>query len=373
MKQKFFLMAMSGLALAACTQVENVPEVHSNNAIGFENVVNKNSRAVTGDLTINNFDLFSVYGYYVVEGKESTPVLVFDGTPVNKVADTEAGAGKYKWTYSPERFWNPGAEYFFYAYSCADVAMTPEEDYKFGKPVLDLTQNKTEDRALDIQNYVCTPDHQHDLIVAKNEGMKGMEKTADVSIKRTVAFKFEHALSKINVVFTSKFPVGYDIIISDVKIVNYYDKADFDFDHMQWKNRTIAETTPSIPLGISKGGTVTSQTMKEDGTYDATSVTTDAVFMIPMNYSQDDANNKDACVDLQFTIDVQQNGVSFLNRNLKAQWQPNWQKGTAYTYYVDLGGKEAQLEPIVFESTQDMADPGSWGANQRVDMTFSLN
>ncbi len=365
MKQKLFLLAASTLALAACTQVEDVPEV--TNAIGFENVVSKPSRAVTGDLTQNNFDMFSVYGYYTQEGKEANPVEVFNNVPVTKsVTD-----GVTSWNYDNTRYWNPDATYFFYAYSCADVAL--DETGKFGSALLDLKgQNDVAGRALEIQSYLCNHEHQHDLIVAKNEGMIGQEKSSNgVSINRRVGFRFEHALSKINAVFTSKFPVGYDMVISDVKIVNYYDKGDFDFATMTWGNRTMTqgETSTSIALAIPNGGNITSQAKDPAET---TSVTTNPVFMLPMKYNEDDSNNKTAAVELQFTIDLQQNGTSFLSRNLKAVWQPNWQKGTAYTYYVDLGGDEAQLEAIVFESTQDMADPGTWGEAQRVEMTFSL-
>ncbi len=361
MKQYLFLAALSGLALVSCTQVDDVPEVSEYNAIGFENVVGKNTRAVTGDMTVNNFDLFSVTGYYTQEGKENNPVKVFDEQIVEK------NNSDSKWYYSPVQHWIPGSTYYFYAYSCADVKL--EESGQFGTTLLDLNQSASEDRALEIQNFVCNDLHQHDLIVAKNEKMVGMEKTADLTVTRNVAFKFEHALSKINAVFTSKFPVGYDLTVSDVKIVNYYDKADFDFDPMNWKNRAQTAPSQSIALDITKGQDVTSMAADPKNT---TSVTTGSIFMIPMEYSKDDENNKTASVEIQFTVTVKQNGIEYLTRKVKGVWQPTWQKGWAYTYYIELGGDELQLEPITFESSSDMAEPNNWGDSQRVNMTFSL-
>ncbi len=363
MKQKFFLVALSGLALAACTQVEDVPEVR-NNAIGFTNVVNKNSRAVTGDLSLNNFDLFSVYGYFVAPDKENHPVQVFAGDIVSKVTDTEGEEGATKWTYSPERYWNPGASYYFYAYSCADVAL----DNTYGSLLLDLTQTTTADRALEINNYKCDATHQHDLIVAKNEGLVGQEKGNGVIVNRTVNFTFEHALSKINAEFTNAFPQGYDIVVSNVKLVNFYDQAGFDFAPLDWKDFTQTAPNKSVELAIAKG---TDTAIKDPDPDKCVSVVTGSAFMIPMNYVNGDPNNKDAHAELHFTVQVKQGNDIFLERNLKGTWQPNWKKGTAYTYHIDIAGTTALLEPIVFASTQNMSD-NSWGTPERVEMVFSM-
>lgn len=361
MKQNLFLVALGSLALAACSQVDDVPETNENYAIGFESAVGKNSRAVTGDLDADKFNNFTVYGYYTEEGV-SSPALLFKDQVVSKNSEG-------KWTYSPTRFWVPDATYFFYAYSCADDPLNTE---KYGTLAFDYSnQDNTADRALEIQNYVCNSDHQHDLIVAKNEGMKGMEKTASSTIKREVALKFEHALSKINVEFTSSLPGEYEVLISDVKLVNYYDKATFDFGGpntntmLGWRDRSKSGNT-SIDIA-----TVKDQDVIVPGNAEKAKVSTNSVFMIPMKYDEDDTQNKTATVDLLFTITLKLNDQIYLTRNLKGTWQPNWQRGTGYTYKIDLGGEEAQLEPIVFEMAQDLSD-ASWGTPQNVTMTFSL-
>ncbi len=355
MKQNLFLVALSGLALASCSQVDDVLEVHQNNAIGFESVVGKNTRAVSGDLNKDNFDQFMVHGYYTEEDV-TTPNEIFKDQVVNKGADGN-------WTYTPQRFWIPDATYYFYAYSCSDDPL--KEDY--GKLVMDTqTQDNDADRALEIQNYVCNNEHQHDLVVAKDEGKKGMEKTATASIKRKVALKFDHALSKINVEFTSNIPGDYDVVISDVKIVNYYDKATFDYAPMAWRD-FIKTGSTTIDLASNKGDATI-----VPGDAEKSSVTTNPVFMLPMNYTSDDPNNPSATVDLFFTVTLKKNnGQVYSTRVLKGTWQPVWEQGTAYTYHIELDGDVLQFEPIVFETTQDLSD-SSWGTTQNVTMVFSF-
>ncbi len=353
MKQNLFLVALGSLALAACTQVEDVPETNANNAIGFESVVGKNTRAVSGDLTQKNFDQFYVWSYYT-EDDVPSPVEIFSNQLVTKGTDG-------LWTYTPQRFWIPDATYYFYAYSCSDDPLNSD----YGKLVMDTKgQSETADRALEIQGYVCNDVHQHDLVVSKDEGKKGMEKNASVTIKRSVALKFEHALSKINVEFTSTLPGGYAVEISDVKLVNYYDKATFDYAPMEWRDFVKTGST-TIDLVPDKGEGVILPNAED------AKVTTNPVFMIPMIYNTDDPNNLTASVDLLFTVTLKQNDQVYSVRNLKGTWQPTWSKGTGYTYHIELGGSVLQFEPIVFETSEDLSE-GSWGTPQNVTMTFSF-
>ncbi len=367
MKQNLFLAALGCLALTACSQVDEVPETHSSRAIGFNGVVGKNTRAVDGDLTLNNFNNFAVYGYYTENGLP--PFQIFDGDIVTR--QTDADGNTTGWKYDNTRYWIPNAEYYFYAYSCADVALSNT----YGQLLLNLNKDLASDRALEIQNYLVSADHQHDLIVAKNEGLKGQEKGSDLTtVNRTVAFTFEHALSKINIQFSSKFPKGYDITVSDVKLVGYYDMGTFDFDQMEWKNRTKttdtnAGTNTSIDLKIPSGKEIIP--LSSAVTKDPEEGKTASVFMLPMLYDKDDANNTSATVELLFTIKMKQGNNEYLVRNLKGIWQPQWKKGTAYQYTVELGGDEAQLEAIVFETYQEMNN-ASWGTTQSVKMNFSL-
>ncbi|MDE6403321.1 MAG: hypothetical protein K2K86_05905, partial [Muribaculaceae bacterium] len=60
MKKQFFWLALGVSTLCACTETDVIEESSvQSNAIGFENVIRKTTRAeVTGDLDQDGFDLF---------------------------------------------------------------------------------------------------------------------------------------------------------------------------------------------------------------------------------------------------------------------------------------------------------------------------
>ncbi|MDE6338707.1 MAG: fimbrillin family protein, partial [Muribaculaceae bacterium] len=212
MKKQFFYLALGATALSACTSEEVVDvSQRQGNTIGFETAVMKPSRADAqlGDLTVENLDKFMVYGFYTKDGQSANPIQVFGGDAVTK----QNGS----WTYSGTRFWVPDATYSFFAYSCADVAL----DNNYGTVGLDLNATGA-DRQLIITNYRSDAFHNHDLIYAQNKEIKALAKTeANANPNPNVSFKFSHILTKIDAVFTSEFSSDYDIVIKDVRIVNF--------------------------------------------------------------------------------------------------------------------------------------------------------
>ncbi len=101
MKKHFFFLAAGALALSACTSEEVEHVSIQSNPISFENAVMKQSRAVSGDLTNENFDKFWVFGFYTQADKEANPIQIFSEDAVIKSKDTG------EWSYSGTRFWVP--------------------------------------------------------------------------------------------------------------------------------------------------------------------------------------------------------------------------------------------------------------------------
>lgn len=354
MKKHLFYLALGAVTLSACTSEEVVDVSTQTNAIGFENAVMKQSRAdaQNGDLTVDNLDKFLVYGFYTKENQEANPVQVFGGDAVTKQGSS--------WVYSGTRFWVPEATYSFFAYSCADVAL----DNKYGTVGLELNTTGA-DRQLHISQFRCDESHNHDLIYAQAKGIKSKPRTAaNQNPNQNVAFKFEHILTKIDAVFTSEFSSDYDVVIKDVKIVNFrnmgnYTKTSGWFDVIRKEDNSSMQLKFPTAEGVANSAQTQAEKPK-----------TNYYYVLPYSYQFSD-------VQLNFTLELYKgkNHTSdnlVLSRNMQGHWSPNWQIGYYYTYNVTLTGTVANLQPIVFEVAQDM---NGWtsGTSTATDIIFSAN
>ncbi len=354
MKKTIFFLAGCALALTGCTSTEVQEEGVQSNAIGFQNVVGKESRAMDN----NTLKHFYVYGYYTKAGSV-TPVSVFDGTEVYKLDAVDATTNS-QWKYDDTRYWVPDMTYYFYAYSCEDGAFATGK----GEPVMSVEGTDVDTRALKINNFVCDSEHQHDLIFAESGAI-----TAKETGNNKVPFTFKHILSRLNVVFSSEFAAGYEITVSNARLLYFANQGDYshrptptwsDVRYTVSDQKDIAPVSFSIPAD----GNVC---YAANGDTPAKNVTTGYVYAIPYNYP--DGDN----VRIAFTIEVKsENGETVLSRAMTGTWSPNWVMGTAYTYNIKITGTAAKLEPIVFETAESMDDwtPGTTNA---VNMTFSAN
>lgn len=364
-KSIYFLAAGCALALSACTSEDVVQEnVRQSGAIGFQSVVGKATRAIDSK---NDLNRFQVYAYYQpsVEGVTGDPVQVFGGEAVNRTNDT--------WSYTNTRYWIPGAQYYFYAFSCDNTALNS------GTAVMNLSADNTNARALRITDYLCNNDHNHDLVVASNIALVGKEASGDAAnpANDKVKFTFKHALTKINVVFSSDFASGYNIEISDVKVTNVRDKGNYSFASSLWSNqgKTKLENDAEGDYGtsVSFEGFVDNGNIASKDANDASKdvkATTTSRFVLPYSYQTE------GDVKLRFNIDVKDAATNqtILSREMAGSWAPNWQAGFSYTYNVTITGTTTALEPIVFETQTNMGFTDfTTGSTSSVEMTFSAN
>lgn len=358
MKKSFLYLAAGALALTACTSEEVLDEssIHSN-AIGFENVVSKQTRAT--EITNGTFNEFGVFGYYVLDANPNHGILVFNNETV-----TRDGDGSTNWTYNTPRYWVPEATYYFYAYSCGGIKLG--EDY--GNFSMDVTKSTQEDRAFKITNYICDNTHQHDLLFAKNEGPR---KTDNSPVK----FKFAHILTKIDAKFFSDLAPEYTIEISNVRISNIRNKGDYSSAEVKWINQTRFNTAnpddekpiPSVilpegkePLVACKGGKLTPAVgSTEEIEVPAKEPKTSCAFVMPYTYI-DDTN----VVTISFTATIKKdNDIVLSGLYMSGTWKPTWLMGYQYTYNIKIGGSTAGLNAIIFQTDAEAIDDWNKGTD----------
>lgn len=374
MKKSIYLIAASALALTACTSEEVVFEGSQSNAIGFENVVDKQSRSTATEVTGSDLKHFSVFGYYTNPNTPTQAILVFNDELVTK-GEKE---GQTVWNYTNTRYWVPGANYCFYAYSCGDIKL----DSKFGHFAMDVTKSMQDQRVLKIEDYVCDETHQHDLIYASKEGVSAQTDPQDPNTViggTDVAFKFDHLLAKIDTRFRSKFAPEYTVEIKNVTASNIRNVGNYDPKNNGW-NQTPVRVPMKVgenkteqpyvvlhdgnPIIAQKGGVIKDVAGNET-TVDALEPTSDFAFVLPYAYTG-------AEVKLSFEMTLKKDGVTVLSRVLSGSWTPTWQQGHWYTYTIDITGDATNLSPIMFTTEIDPITGWSSGETPS-DITFSAN
>lgn len=355
MKRNLFYFAASALVLAGCTS-ENVVEdvAKKNNAICFENVVNKVTRV--DDITGDNLKQFNVFGFYVNPNDEFSAYEIFDDVLVTRDG--------LDWSYTDEegnglRYWLTGNKYYFYAYNCGNAEKLSSQ---YGTFSLDMDNSKeltAKERVLIINKYICDHTHQHDLIYASNvggsnyEGIQALE-----SGNAAVALQFRHILSKVNAKFTSKFPEEYKVFIKNVSfqnirnVGNYHPvtgwqevKRESEMPYINLSTTTTDEEGKPTNISIVNGTDKLGRQL---------SATTDTGVVIPWGYQGDSAEEGvDNKVYLTFDIEVTNQGKTVLTRSLKAILNPTWLPGYFYTYNIELSGSSTNMDAIIFTTATD--------------------
>lgn len=348
MMKKILLSSLTcALALSACTSEEVINVSPQSNAITFKNVVNKNSRA----LDSGSFNQFYVYGYYTKGNDLNTRFNIFTDTPVSKTGNT--------WSSAINRYWVPGANYSFYAFSCEnnDIAAS------YGGASVGLN-----DGIFRI-NYTChsTSGNSHDLLFASNLGIQGKDDNNE-----TVSLQFRHILSKVSLQFVSDFPDGYQVEITDISLSDFENMGTFTANTTtnsdgEWSAIKYDENNVNSFSLTAMNGNITSSGKEP--------VETSACFMIPNNYNA--GSGGDNPVKIKFKIrlinpNLGSGNQTIASNTLIGSWHPKWRQGTHYVYTVHLSGNEAGMEQIKFNvGVNDWNNPGT--DNQPETINISLD
>lgn len=316
MKKSCFALMTAAIALSSCTNTDVIDEsgYNATSAIGFNTLVSKNARAIEN----TNFTKFFVFGTYK-QLTASQLITVFNGTEVTKTDNV--------WGYDDLRFWVPGAQYTFAAYGVDNDALPEGCRANLG----------ANDGVLNLNGFLSDGNNQRDLVYAKTTTITGKESNNDV-----VSFDFKHILSKLNFVFKSGFPAGFDVKVSNVRLHNVRNIGNFMGKDLVWEevSRKPENNVPDIKPTYEQN--IVSAV---NGTEEEKTITSEWVYVIPFSY---EAKN----VDILFDIDVTNAGQPVLGKNnLKGTWAPKWEKNNSYTYTITINGDAAGLEPIEFAGT----------------------
>lgn len=322
--KKVLLLSAAVLAMTACSNTDVIEEgaLQQTNAIGFQSMVNKGSRA----LDATSFNNFYVFGSYVMPTSTSH-ISIFNGEAVSKSGDT--------WSYTNPRYWVKDGKYQFYAYSNDNSALVSGEGTAdFGTTGI-----------LNINNYVADATHQKDLIFAKSTSYTGKETGND-----PVSLEFSHALARIMVTFKSNFPAGYNLKISDVKVNGLYTTGNYRSEDGEAAHAwTIANSSAPTTGHVAPAWNGTDVAKAAEGNVEAQDAKTAFAYVIPNNYG----NQK--IVSIEFDMHVTHGDVAILGRKMKVNWAPVWASNHQYNYNITINGNAAGLEPIEFT-----ANIGDW-------------
>lgn len=354
MKKSLFFLAAGAMALSACTSEEVIEDVvQKQNAISFENVVNKLSRADVEELTATELKHFSVFGYYITPNEDGT-VNTESTTAIPVFENVLVTRNEYStWGYASDpRYWVPGGRFFFYAYSCGNTNKL-QADGAYGTFGFNMENGKTiNERALMINGYICDNTHQHDLIYASNTGVDGNGIVAGpAGSNKTVGLAFKHILSKVSAQFSSKFPAGYTVEVSNVSIQGIYNTGNYNPNAAQgWQDQSKSTTFPYVDLYKTSDVDTNPITVVNELDKDGKQVykSTNSAFVMPRAY-----NEGDPMVSIQFNVKVLNKNQAVLNQLMTASFKPTWQAGYKYVYSIDLSGSAAGLQAIAFTIVTD--------------------
>ena len=307
MNKRILTVAVAALALAACSENETV-EVATNRAIGFENFVDKATRA---EMTTTELQ---TTGFVVFGGSEDTKDLFND-------VDVTYNNG---WTYTDTKYWMYNKTYKFAAYAPINDAITTEAENAW-----DYTNNNL--------TFTVKTDENAQLDVVYDEAAEVV--VEDELPTAPVAFTFEHIMSKLNFVIKRGADIETDatlVIKGGVKVAGTVNMQG-TYNGTAW--------TPTSETATTFNGVTTDVNI--DNTAGSGNIGT--LYVIPQQLANADG------IKVTFTaalmVDDQQIGTD-TELTATISGAINWQQGYVYTYTAEIN--QSNIEggnPIEFTGT----------------------
>jgi hypothetical protein len=384
--KKIVLLGIAATALLTACSNDDVVEVKTTSAIGFNTFVNNATRTVTGEVTKANIDEFAVWGFTTPSGGSATQI--FNAEAVTRAKDGETWGD---WDYKNTQYWVSGNAYTFSAISPVPTSSNGIS-YAIGTGVPSGTISFTQDELA-----------QRDLVYAYATA------TGKASDNAVVGFNFNHLLSRVALKVTNSSTNAQNtvLVISNVKLkgalasgdfvtTNYtstsaYDISGDTFKGFTWSN--LGSANKDIYLGtkdVTYPNTATGNVTVATSTYGVKpSSTTQSgwSYIIPIEDSSSTAK-----YTITFDVEVYQavsdeagaTGVSYIRypQDSSSKYsvsiettaaQAQMLKGYSYIYSVelnvlnDLSTTDNPIEPIKFTvseiasfgSTDDIVIPDS--------------
>ena len=334
---------MIGLAatamLASCSNDETV-EMAQQKAIGFSNAfVNNGTRSIVDpSFTTKTLEDFAVYGF-------TQAGQIFKGDKVYKGGSASTG-----WSYDVLQYWVPDNTYTFGAIAPHSVATN----------VSDVALPENAKKVEMTVAFTNTDADQVDLLHAEPAQIAGTEVTE--TYKTPVSMTFRHQLSKVKFSFENAVGEGYNVKVSNIKIMDAYTNGTLTVA----ANGNTWSAQANNTLGLDFGNVVADDATADEAAVIANAATLESYnekLMIPMDAT--------ATYTVTFTAELYQGDVLLGSYNHEVKIENvEFKLGYCYDFKASLTHEnitDKPLNPIEFDVT-NVEDWNETDIDQELDV-----
>lgn len=322
--KKLFMIGLAATAmLASCSNDETV-EMAQQKAIGFSNAfVNNGTRSIVDpSFTTKTLEDFAVYGF-------TQAGQIFKGDKVYKGGSASTG-----WSYDVLQYWVPGNTYTFGAIAPHSVATN----------VSDVALPENAKKVEMTVAFTNTDADQVDLLHAEPAQIAGTEVTE--TYKTPVSMTFRHQLSKVKFSFENAVGEGYNVKVSNIKIMDAYTNGTLTVA----ANGNTWSAQANNTLGLDFGNVVADDATADEAAVIANAATLESYnekLMIPMDAT--------ATYTVTFTAELYQGDVLLGSYNHEVKIENvEFKLGYCYDFKASLTHEnitDKPLNPIEFNVT----------------------
>lgn len=338
--KKLFMIGLAATAmLASCSNDETV-EMAQQKAIGFSNAfVNNGTRSIVDpSFTTETLEDFAVYGF-------TQAGQIFKGDKVYKGGSASTG-----WSYDVLQYWVPGNTYTFGAIAPHSVATN----------VSDVALPENAKKVEMTVAFTNTGADQVDLLHAEPAQIAGTEVTE--TYKTPVSMTFRHQLSKVKFSFENAVGEGYNVKVSNIKIMDAYTNGTLTVA----ANGNTWSAQANNTLGLDFGNVVADDATADEAAVIANAATLESYnekLMIPMDAT--------ATYTVTFTAELYQGDVLLGSYNHKVKIENvEFKLGYCYDFKASLTHEnitDKPLNPIEFDVT-NVEDWNETDIDQELDV-----
>lgn len=338
--KKLFMIGLAATAmLASCSNDETV-EMAQQKAIGFSNAfVNNGTRSIVDpSFTTETLEDFAVYGF-------TQAGQIFKGDKVYK-----GGSASIGWSYDVLQYWVPGNTYTFGAIAPHSVATN----------VSDVALPENAKKVEMTVAFTNTDADQVDLLHAEPAQIAGTEVTE--TYKTPVSMTFRHQLSKVKFSFENAVGEGYNVKVSNIKIMDAYTNGTLTVA----ANGNTWSAQANNTLGLDFGNVVADDATADEAAVIANAATLESYnekLMIPMDAT--------ATYTVIFTAELYQGDVLLGSYNHKVKIENvEFKLGYCYDFKASLTHEnitDKPLNPIEFDVT-NVEDWNETDIDQELDV-----
>lgn len=338
--KKLFMIGLAATAmLASCSKDETV-EMAQQKAIGFSNAfVNNGTRSIVDpSFTTKTLEDFAVYGF-------TQAGQIFKGDKVYKGGSASTG-----WSYDVLQYWVPGNTYTFGAIAPHSVATN----------VSDVALPENAKKVEMTVAFTNTDADQVDLLHAEPAQIAGTEVTE--TYKTPVSMTFRHQLSKVKFSFENAVGEGYNVKVSNIKIMDAYANGTLTVA----ANGNTWSDQANNTLGLDFGNVVADDATADEAAVIANAATLESYnekLMIPMDAT--------ATYTVTFTAELYQGDVLLGSYNHEVKIENvEFKLGYCYDFKASLTHEnitDKPLNPIEFDVT-NVEDWNETDIDQELDV-----